>query len=151
VTQVCVRAEGEPAPQGSKAAKGRRKNGSTILVESSKKVKPWRAAVQAAAFAAVGAAVLPAIGPERAVNVSGWIVMHRPKSVPMRKRRYPVVYPDMDKVLRSIGDAMTGIVYHDDAQVVEYDVKARYHDDPDVRLLGLEQGMEIVVTTLPGQ
>lgn len=153
MTAVRVRIEGLPAPQGSKSAKGRRANGSVILVESSKKLKPWRALVKAAAASAVGwvPGDVPAIARGRAVRMEGWVVMPRPASVPMRHRRYPVTTPDLDKILRSIGDGLTGIVYHDDNQVVGYGVDARYHDDPDVAHLGLEQGASIVLRTLDGR
>ena len=48
---VQLRVLGTPGPQGSKKATGRM--GERVrLVESSKKVKPWRAQVTAAAYAA---------------------------------------------------------------------------------------------------
>ncbi|WP_312681328.1 hypothetical protein [Stenotrophomonas chelatiphaga] len=40
---------GSPAPQGSKSFKGLAKSGRAILVESSKKVCPWRQDVKLAA------------------------------------------------------------------------------------------------------
>ena len=40
-----IRAHGRPAPQGSKTPKGMR-GGFTVMVESSKYLKPWRQAVQ---------------------------------------------------------------------------------------------------------
>lgn len=141
-------AQGVPAPQGSKSPKGRLPNGRVVMVESSKKVKPWRAAVRAAAITATRAMPVPAIAASVPVRVSGWVVFDRPKSVPMAKRRYPTVYPDLDKVLRSTGDALTGVVYADDGQIVGYRVEARYHDDPDVAHLGLRSGAVIHVDTV---
>lgn len=49
----------------------------------------------------------------------------RPESIP-KKRVCHVVKPDIDKTLRSITDAMTGIVYHDDAQIVAVEVEKHY-------------------------
>ena len=45
---------GMPAPQGSKKFVGLSKSGRGLLVESSKKVKPWRQDVVAAAIEARG-------------------------------------------------------------------------------------------------
>jgi Holliday junction resolvase RusA-like endonuclease len=39
---------------------------------------------------------------------------------------WPVVKPDWDKIARSCSDAMTGIIYLDDAQIVEGHVKKEY-------------------------
>lgn len=49
----------------------------------------------------------------------------RPKSVP-RSRDYPVVKPDIDKLARAVLDALSGIVYLDDAQVWDCGCKKRY-------------------------
>ena len=58
-------------------------------------------------------------------------VFVRPKSV---KREFPTVFPDLDKLLRSILDGLTGIAYHDDAQVVEIHTKKRYGETPGVEV-----------------
>jgi len=42
--------------------------------------------------------------------------MLKPRTV---KRDAPTVPPDLDKLIRAVLDALTGIVYLDDAQVVE--------------------------------
>ncbi len=50
------------------------------------------------------------------------IVMHfifeRPASVKASKRPFHVVKPDVDKLCRCVLDALTGVVYHDDNQVI---------------------------------
>lgn len=47
-------------------------------------------------------------------------------SIKISAPKYPIVRPDIDKLTRAILDALTGIVYKDDSQVVELDVKKRY-------------------------
>jgi Holliday junction resolvase RusA-like endonuclease len=42
---------------------------------------------------------------------------------------YPNVMPDLDKLARAILDALTGIVWRDDAQVVRLDVEKIYHEE----------------------
>lgn len=101
---------GTPAPQGSKNAY--RRGQKIVLVESSKKVKPWRDTVsQVARFVCKQ----PLDG---AVTVAVHFVMPRTKA--MRDRPAPpmVQKPDLDKLLRAINDALTGIAYSDDSQIV---------------------------------
>lgn len=112
---------GTPAPQGSKSFKGIR-NGHAILAESSKKVKPWRQDVAAAALEA-RAGRQPIDGP---VCVSIWFHLQRPKSAP-RRRTEPDRKPDLDKLIRSTLDAIvTSGMIHDDAQVVHLNASKQY-------------------------
>lgn len=133
---IQITVHGIPAPQGSKTAMGRRRNGSVILVESSKKVKPWRAAVAAAAALIRPAA--PLDGPLVADMV---FTMPRPKghygtgrNAGALKPRYvaavPDRIPDLSKLVRSTEDALTDAgVWADDARVVEYGRLAKVYVD----------------------
>lgn len=104
---------GLPAPQGSKKAVGRRKNGSTILIEMSRKVKPWREAVRAAAEAVRPKS--PIMGP---VVLSVIFTMRAPQKMP-RGRIFPTTAPDLSKLVRSTEDAITdALLWADDALVV---------------------------------
>lgn len=108
---------GMPAPQGSKKFVGLAKSGRGILAESSKKVRPWRQDVKAAALAVRdGAAPIDA-----PVRVRMVFTMPKPASAPKRKRIYPMRMPDLSKLARSTEDALTEAgVWKDDARVVEY-------------------------------
>ena len=110
---------GLPAPQGSKAFKGMA-GGHAILQESSKKVKPWREAVKAAALDACGIdqqstrAITCIRGP---VDVQMIFTMPRPKSAKAGAR--PGSRPDLSKLIRSTEDALTDVgVWEDDSRVV---------------------------------
>ncbi|MGP9725426.1 RusA family crossover junction endodeoxyribonuclease [Corynebacterium sp. AOP40-9SA-29] len=109
---------GTPAPQGSKNAY--RRGGRTVLVESSKKVKPWRAAV--AQVAALMCPPTPIDGP---VFVAITFVLPRPKSLPKRII-HMVKKPDLDKLVRSTLDALSGIAYVDDNRVTSIYATKRY-------------------------
>ncbi len=99
---------GKPAPQGSKRHVGR-----GILVESSKDVGPWRERI---ALAAHSHAERLLDGP---VSVGLHFVMPRPKSAPKRTTPPAIRRPDTDKLARACLDALTGICFIDDSQVID--------------------------------
>lgn len=109
---------GTPAPQGSKSFKGVQ-NGIARLVESSKKVKPWRVEVKAACERTVDAIPFWTLldGPLVASMV---FTLRKPVSAPKRRRTWPDRMPDLSKLVRSTEDAITGVGWADDARVVEY-------------------------------
>ncbi len=108
---------GAAAPQGSKRPIKLR-NGRVVLLESSARVKPYRAVVALAARQAWSGP--PAAG-EVTLDVA--FTFLRPKSHLTRsgavRAGAPAApgRPDLDKLLRAVGDALTGIVYADDSQV----------------------------------
>lgn len=113
-------AYGLPAPQGSKSFKGITKAGRAVLVESSKKVKPWRSVVEAACAATI--ASTPSWtrldGP---LAVDMVFTLPKPASAPKRRRTWPMRYPDVSKLCRSTEDAISSAGgWADDARVVEY-------------------------------
>ena len=120
---------GNPAPQGSKKFVGM-KNGRGIMVESSKRVKPWRDDVKAAALAARdGAAPI-----DQPVRVRMVFTLAKPASAPKRRKVYAMRKPDLSKLARSTEDALTDAgVLADDARIVEYTRLAKVfpHEDPD--------------------
>lgn len=108
---------GIPGPQGSKKFVGLAKSGRGIMVESSKKVKPWREAVHAAALAVRDGAT-PLDGP---LWVRMVFTMPKPASAPKRTRTWPCKKPDVSKLARSTEDALTSAgIWVDDARVVGY-------------------------------
>jgi crossover junction endodeoxyribonuclease RusA len=120
---------GTPAPQGSK-----RHVGNGVMVESSKKVKPWRAAVHAALAAQTGGLVQFATGP---LTVTVDFYLARPRThygtgqnadvlrdtAPAR----PTGYPDVDKLLRSTLDGLAEAgMFGNDSQVVSVHARKLY-------------------------
>src|SRR5690348_16047198 len=89
---------GTPGPQGSK-----RHVGHGRMIESSKKVKPWRQDVKAAALAVRGDRP-PIDGP---VIVRMVFTLPKPASAPKRRRTWPDKKPDLSKLARSTEDALT--------------------------------------------
>ncbi len=106
---------GSPAPQGSKKFVGTTKEGRGLMVESSKKVRPWRQDVKAAAEL-VMAGRPPLDGPLVAVMT---FTVPKPTSAPKTRRTWPCRKPDASKLARSTEDALTDAgVWTDDARVV---------------------------------
>jgi crossover junction endodeoxyribonuclease RusA len=103
---------GTPRPQGSKKSLGPRR-----MVESSIHVGPWRERV--AWFSVQELADVSPI--DRLIPVVTWVefVMPRPSSAPKKSTPPAIRQPDLDKCLRAINDALTGIAWVDDAQVVD--------------------------------
>lgn len=120
---VTFRVEGIPVPQGSK--KGFVVGKRAVLVDDNKNsLKPWRAEIAKAADLGVRF--------EGAVAVSAVFYLPRPKSV---KRDLPTVVPDLDKLMRALGDGMKdGGLLRDDSIICDENIKKRYADgcDPGV-------------------
>jgi crossover junction endodeoxyribonuclease RusA len=107
---VTFRVDGIPAPQGSK-----RHVGGGRMIESSKKLKPWRAAVHTAAVTALSGAE-PLTGLPVYLRLD--FVLPRPVQTAKHRPTPPAVKrPDLDKLCRAVLDALTGVAYTDDSQV----------------------------------
>jgi Holliday junction resolvase RusA-like endonuclease len=110
-----------PQPQGSK-----RWLPNGVMVESCKQVKPWRYLVTQAAIA-TGVPLMR--GP---VSLSVVFLFQRPKGhygakgLKPSAPRFHMVRPDLSKVLRSTEDALTGVLYDDDARIVSTTMLKRY-------------------------
>lgn len=126
MAEVSFTVYGIAQPAGSKTA-GVTKGGKVFVRDSAKKGTPWRRQVaQAAGEAMNGDGLL-----EGALSLTVRFWVPRPKGhIGKRGLRpsapsYPTVRPDVTKLLRSVEDACTGIVWRDDAQVVaQHAIKA---------------------------
>lgn len=106
---------GIPQPQGSKRGFVTA-TGKVNMVESAAGVRPWRSDVKVFASDAMSGHSL-LTGP---VFLHCDFVMKRPLSTPKTKPTPPATKkPDLDKLLRAIGDALKGTVYAEDSLIVE--------------------------------
>ena len=119
---ITFRADGVPVPQGSMKVI----NGHVIHSQGSA-LAVWRSTVGLSARLAGSKPVSSPV----AIEIDFYLP--RPKTV---KRIYPTVPPDLDKLIRAVLDALTGIVYLDDSQVVEIKATKAYSPNPgaDIRL-----------------
>lgn len=123
--RLTVVVHGRPAPQGSKRYAGHRLNSasgrvSAVLVEQSKRVKPWRHFVTTATQHAIptSTGTFPLDGPLAADIV---FTVLKPATAPKRRRTWPTTRHsgDLDKLLRSTFDGITdaGAVI-DDSRII---------------------------------
>ena len=105
---------GKPVGQGSK-----RYLGKGVLVETAKGLKAWRTDIRSTAMQYFPA---PIEGP---VTLCLTFSYNRPKShrnaAGGLRKGYcveKVSAPDLDKLARAVGDALTGVAYRDDAQII---------------------------------
>lgn len=118
---------GYPAPKGSK--KGYVRGGRAILVESSKHAAPWAQAVHwdvRQTLALWGTQGCPVAATPMQVRLH----FEMPR-VGRIEKRIGVVHdrmPDLDKLVRCVLDALTGLLWKDDGQVWKIEASKAYVD-----------------------
>jgi Holliday junction resolvase RusA-like endonuclease len=131
MAEVSLSVTGDPASQGSHAIM----HGRIVQVNSSKH-KAWRKAIVQEAIATLPDDWQPLDEPcELIVN----FYLPKPKTV---DRQLPSVSPDLDKLIRAVGDSLTdsGVVI-DDSRIVRISARKLYAE-------GIEPGASIQVKTL---
>lgn len=110
---------GAPASQGSK-----RHVGNGVMVESSKRLKPWRDDVIRIAQTA---AEMDGWTRPTEAHVHAVFRFVRPRSVSVARRPSHTVKPDLDKLVRALFDSLTiAGVLHDDANIVSLVAEKQY-------------------------
>jgi Holliday junction resolvase RusA-like endonuclease len=153
--RLTIVVNGRPAPQGSKKYAGHRRNAasgriSAVLVEQSKRVKPWRALVTHASRLAMTATHLttPLDGPLEAEIV---FTVRKPASAPKRRQTWPNTRDsgDLDKLLRSTFDGIADAqAVADDSRIIAVTARKVFPSEHPEALP--EPGALIRLYTLPG-
>lgn len=135
---------GHPEPAGSKAGFRHPHTGRVIIVDASKKARPWKQEVARTAGDVIGEGVRPVWG-DGPLEVVLTFTLARPRghygtgrnalvlkpSAPL----FPAVKPDIDKLSRGVLDALTSVVYRDDAQIVRKAAAKVYGEPEGVRIV----------------
>lgn len=125
---------GDPAPQGSKRSfhvgpfiPGRDRK--SVMVESSKKVAPWREAV---ANAVLEHTTREQRGIDGPVNLAAVFKLRAPKTASRKRLALgPCTKPDLSKLVRSTEDAMvTCGLLRDDSRIVSFDGTRKVYAEP---------------------
>ena len=98
---------GRPAPKGSQNTYGFGK-----VVESSRHLPAWTAAVTLAAKRAWKFGEI-----DKHVPLGLFVTFRTKRPQAPKHPVHDVTVPDLDKLVRAVGDALAGVIYHDDAQV----------------------------------
>jgi Holliday junction resolvase RusA-like endonuclease len=131
MAEVSFSITGDPASQGSHAIM----NGRIVQVNS-KKHKAWRTAIVNEVIATLPADWEPIDGPCELI-----VMFYLPKPATV-KRSTPSVAPDLDKLVRSVGDALAiAGVYTDDSRITRISARKLYAQ-------GIEPGASIVVKSI---
>lgn len=117
---------GTPRPQGSTKAFIPKNWKRAIITTDNKKLKPWRQEVTGAA----AALNVVAFGEHVPLAIRLNFYFDRPASVSAKKRPAMTVKPDGDKLVRAVFDSLKGVLYHDDAQIVDHRSR-KYYGGPE--------------------
>lgn len=122
---------GKPEPGGSKRAFHNAKTGKTHVVDDNDKVMPWRDSIVTAAMAQYNGPLV-----EAPLSLEVTFRLPRPKGhfgsgkkAGELKEKAPIWHtkkPDRTKLLRALEDALTGVIWRDDTQIVSGNVIKRY-------------------------
>lgn len=138
---------GKPVPKGStrpwavmKDGEPVLKNGRPVVVTTgdNKGTKNWQRLIAATAQRYVSEKIY-----DGAVSLEVEFYFMRPASVSEKKRPFPTVKPDLDKLVRSVGDALKGVIYTEDARIVRLIASKDYGDRPQVVIRVSGVGEEI--------
>lgn len=114
---------GTPRPQGSKRSFPHAKTKEIVMVDDNEKLKSWRQEMAWTAWQHRPPELL--ICP---IYVNARFYFSRPMSVSVKKRPHMTTIPDLDKLLRALFDAITGVIINNDSQVVFVSAHKEYGD-----------------------
>lgn len=135
--RVTLTVLGLPQPKGSTKAFRAWRSSRLVVTSDNPKVKGWQLAITAAAVQSRGRS-RAFDGP---VSVTCTFALPRPTSYPKRVVDH-VTKPDVDKLARAVLDGLTGVLFADDAAVVELFATKGY------AVAGVSPGVVITVTDL---
>jgi len=144
VTPITFIVRGIPKPAGSKRGfaikKGGAYTGRVAIMDACKGSKDWKQDVKQAALA-----VAPEVPITHALQLTLTFLLPRPKghyrsgknSATLRDDapQYPTKKPDTTKLIRGVEDALTGIIWADDAQIVSQHGHKRFSPFAGVEVL----------------
>jgi Holliday junction resolvase RusA-like endonuclease len=127
---------GRAEPGGSKSAFTPPHASRPVLVDANPRAAPWKLVVASAVYDAWGEQPL-LTGP---LEVQHDFYQRRPRSHYRTGRNehlvrhsapaFPLVRPDYGKLARPVDDALTGLVWRDDAQIVEARIR-KFYGEPE--------------------
>lgn len=111
-----LRIYGNPVPQGRPRAFRR---GNFIGMYDPKNSKEWKETIRWQAIHQQSKLL------QGAIKMNAKFILERPKSL-AKKVVYHIKRPDLDNLVKAVKDALRGICYHDDSQIIELCAKKLY-------------------------
>ena len=132
---------GEPVAQGRPRFSTR---GSFVKAYDPEKSKSYKAYVKLVAAAAMSERSLKTFDGAIAVSIRAYVSVPKSKSKKFRENalkglEHPTKKPDCDNIAKILLDAMTGIVYEDDKQIIRLVVEKFYDEVPRVEVTVLNE------------
>ena len=133
---------GKPQPAGSKKGFSRKNSTFTQIVDANPKAKDYKASVSQAAGEKMQAKGLPIFEGPLFVELRFYLV--RPKghwnskgelNAAGRRKLMPTSKPDVLKLARGVEDALSGVVYRDDNQIVREVLSKTYGSPTRVEII----------------
>ena len=131
---------GHPEPGGSKSAWLNKKTGKILVADTNKKASGWKKAVAQHARLALGPSARLLDGP---LHITCIFILPRPRShfrtgknackLKDNAPLHPVGRPDATKLWRSTEDALTHVIWNDDAQIVQQQIVKQYVNEERVQ------------------
>lgn len=134
-------AYGVAKPQGSQESRFVPSLGRTVSHEK-KSVYQWRSVIAAAAVRVLPGGFELLEGP---IAFEAVFYRPRPKKPKPTARVWPTTPPDLDKLLRAAADALCGVVFRDDGQIVTFAGSRKAYGVParvEVRISEIRDGEE---------
>jgi Holliday junction resolvase RusA-like endonuclease len=124
--RICFTVFGQPVPQGRPRAFRR---GRFLGFYDPPRSRSWKQEVrlQTRPFRPAR----PIQGP---LAMEVHFILYRPKSLP-RRLVHHVRKPDLDNFIKAVKDALKGLIYRDDSQIVRLSASKAYGDPPRVELI----------------
>jgi crossover junction endodeoxyribonuclease RusA len=128
--QIKFSVKGMPQPKGSARAFIPRGWTRPIITSDNPKNRPWASLVNV--MAQYNA---PKNGPhDGPIGLFLAFKLPKPKSYPKTREIPHIKKPDLDKLVRSVKDALKSVMYNDDSQVIQVTAKKEYGDAPGVEI-----------------
>lgn len=125
MSSINCRIYGCPVPQGRPRFQ---KIGNFVKPYDPQESKSWKETVKSQVIDRGGATIL-----DGALTMTLRFHLPRPKSLP-KKVTHHTKKPDVDNLVKAIKDALRGICYNDDSQIVDLHAHKEYHEQPGVTI-----------------
>jgi Holliday junction resolvase len=123
-----------PQPQGSLRAIT--VGNKAIMISDNRKLAAYRKALGTLARAALAHGQFDCIAKEVPIQICTKFFFRKPVSA--KTRTWPMVRPDGDKLVRAVWDALTGVVFCDDQQVVSWS-GGKFYGEPERAEIAVER------------